>query len=178
MATTAPRTARDPADTSRQRHLRPRTRKGVLTVHVLASVGLLGVAAAQLVLAWQAALAPSGAVAAPLYRAMRTVVHASTIPLAVLTLGTSLLLGLRTRWGLFRYWWVVIKSVLFVAAVVTAIAVLRPALVSAGATGTVSEVPAQVLTGQLVAFSTATALSVFKPWGPVRRGRRSGRKRE
>ena len=33
-------------------------------------------------------------------------------PLAILALGTGVMLGLITHWGLFRYWWVTIKLTL------------------------------------------------------------------
>jgi hypothetical protein len=147
-----------------RRTLRPRPRKVLLSVHVMASVALLGISAAQLALAI-AAVTGDAEAASTVYRLMLAVVHAVTIPLAVLTLASSIALGRLTKWGLFEYWWVIAKSVLFVGAVVAAVTLLRPAL--SGGAG--SPVPLIVLPLQVVAFGAATVLSVFKPWGRRRR---------
>jgi hypothetical protein len=164
MTQTIPRTARVLAP---RPTLPPRVRKAVLSVHVMASVALLGIVAAQLTLAVLAAVG-STADTPTVYRLMLSIVHGVTIPAAAITLGTSLVLGLRTRWGLFRYWWVIVKTVLFAGAVATAITVLRPALEAGAAGGGVTPTPPAVLTAQLVAFGAATVLSVVKPWGKRR----------
>jgi hypothetical protein len=88
-----------------------------------------------------------------------------TIPAAVVTLASSVALGLLTPWGLFAHWWVIAKTVLLIGSVVTAVTVLRPALEAGATGGVVTATPLVVLTGQLAAFGTATVLSVFKPWG-------------
>jgi hypothetical protein len=153
---------------SRRRTLRPNARKVLLSVHVMSAVALVGIVAAQLALA---VLAATGMSAPTVYGLVLTVVHVVTIPVAALTLASSVALGLLTPWGLFTHWWVIAKTVLFVGSVVTAVTVLRPALETGAAAGVVTATPLVVLTGQLAAFGTATVLSVFKPWGrrrPVR----------
>jgi hypothetical protein len=155
MTATLPATRPRPAT---RRTLRPRPRKVLLSVHVMASVALLGISAAQLALAIAAV---TGGATSTVYPLMLTVVHTVTIPLAVVTLTSSVALGLLTRWGLFEYWWVIAKSVLFVGSVVAAITLLRPALRA----GVTSPVPLVVLPLQVVAFGAATVLSVLKPWG-------------
>ncbi|MFD9120825.1 hypothetical protein ACFU6M_12595 [Streptomyces bottropensis] len=86
-------------------------------------------------------------------------------------LGTRVLLGMATKWGLVRYRWVAVKLVLNVIACVMLPVFLGP--ITELATG---EQPVQDI--WFVAFLAATAvvllsfamvLSVFKPWGRVRK---------
>ena len=144
-------------------------RTALLTVHVILSVGWLGLDAALLALA--VALGVTGD---PAYGvALGLLGQVLLLPLALGALGSGLALSLGTRWGLVRYRWVLAKFVITVVMVVAAILVLAPTLqeLAAGATGPArfeAIVPTAVA---LVLLLTATALSVAKPGGRTRWGR-------
>ena len=46
------------------------------------------------------------------FNAIRMIVPIAVPPLSLGVLATGLLLGLGTRWGLVRYWWVLVKLIL------------------------------------------------------------------
>ena len=105
-------------------------RKLVLTVHIATTVSVLGTDLALLALGLSSV---GGADPRTIYPAAHLVSTWLVAPLAVLSLGTGLLLGILTPWGLFRYWWVTIK--LAVTAVLTGVVlfVLVPRLGAAAA---------------------------------------------
>ncbi len=146
-------------------------RTALLTVHVILSVGWLGLDAALFALA--VALGVTGD---PVYGpALALLGRVLLPPLALGALGTGLALSLGTRWGLVRYRWVLAKFVITVVMVVAAILVLAPTLqeLAVGAAGPArfeAIVPTAVA---LVLLLTATALSVVKPGGRTRWGRRA-----
>jgi hypothetical protein len=98
---------------------------------------------------------------------------------SVLCLATGVVLGLGSKYGLLRYWWVAVKlgvNVLMSTLIVTA---LRPGIGEAASIGerlltgdTSVSVPHNLLFPVVLAPSlllTAYLLSVFKPWGRIRR---------
>jgi hypothetical protein len=154
------------------RRLPPRWRKLLLTTHVGASVGLFGTDVTVLLLAVSGARGRDPTAA---YPAAQLIGSLLLVPAALLSLITGVLLGLLTPWGLFRHWWVTAKLVLTTAGAVLSLVVLTPALTGlADASG--GPVPlAQRL--ELVRDSgaaslvlvTTLVLSVYKPFGRVRR---------
>jgi hypothetical protein len=84
-------------------------RKLLLTVHVVATVSVLGT---DLVLLLLGLASLGGANPLTIYPAAYLVAARLIAPLALLSLGTGLLLGILTPWGLFNYWWVTIKLVI------------------------------------------------------------------
>src|SRR6476661_386440 len=112
-------------DRTPPRRLRPRTRKLLLTLHVAASVGLLGTDSAVLLLAVEGA---RGADPAGTYPAAQLIGSLLLVPLALTALLTGIVLGLLTPWGLLRHWWVALKLALTTAGAVLALFVLTPAL--------------------------------------------------
>src|SRR4051794_3870847 len=107
------------------RRLAPRWRKLLLTNHIGSSVGLLGTDATVLLLAVTGA---RGGDPAEVYPAALLIGSLVLVPLALLSLGTGVLLGLLTPWGLFRHWWVTAKLALTTAGAVLSLVVLPPAL--------------------------------------------------
>jgi hypothetical protein len=91
-------------------------RKLLLTIHVVATVSVLGT---DLVLLALGLSSMGGADPQIIYPAAHLVGAQLVAPLAVLSLGTGLLLGALTSWGLFRYWWVTVK--LAITAVLTGV---------------------------------------------------------
>jgi len=107
--------------------------------------------------------------------ALRKGVLVPMLTSALVCLGSGLLLGLATRWGLARYWWVLAKLVITLALTVLIVVALRPGMpeaveygeqLAAGRTPT-GEVADLVFPPvvSLTALSVATVLSVYKPWG-------------
>jgi hypothetical protein len=111
--------------------LSPRWHKLLLTLHVATAVSVLGTDLVLLVLGISSV---RGADPQTIYPAAHLAATWLLAPLATLALGTGVLLGLLTQWGLLRYWWVTIKLAL--TAILTGVIyfVLVPRLgVAAGA---------------------------------------------
>lgn len=114
-----------------------------MILHVACSVGWLGVLAACLTLR----LSGQGAAAT-------TLTEALFLPATLLVLLTGVVLGLGTRWGLVKFYWVLVK--LLVALVLVAVAnLVFP--------------DSAALTFLTLATSLALVLSILKPWGRIRR---------
>ena len=152
--------------------LSPRVRKAVLTVHIVASVGLLGDAAGFLAVAIRAATTADAAFADACYRVLQMFGIVFGIPLSVATLATGIALGVGTKWGVFRYPWVTAKLALVVSVMAVGALVLGPS-VQAMLDGTADAEAAIVAAAayDVAALCLATGLSVFKP------GRRMSRHR-
>lgn len=159
----------------------PRWRKVGLTAHIAASVGWLGAVAAFLALSLVGLRSHAPATVRSAYVAMELLGGFVIIPLALAALVTGLIQSLGTEWGLFRYNWVVAKLVLTLGAV--ALLVLHQFTEVAEAARRVSATASgQVLTADRLGVRLAataalavavllvtTVLSVFKPWGRMRR---------
>ncbi|MFE0434376.1 DUF2269 family protein [Streptomyces nigra] len=155
-----------------------RVRRGLLAVHVLASAGWLGLTLGLLALGTTAATTGAPAAVEASVRGMKLFADWLLLPLAVLTLVSGLVLALGTHWGLARHRWVFTKFWLTLGTTAATALVLRPAVDTA-----VAEVAAggplpdtgDVLFGPVVSLSAyvfMTVISVLKPWGLTRRGRR------
>jgi hypothetical protein len=155
-------------------------RKLLLTVHVVATVSVLGTDLVLLVLGLSSL---NGADLRTIYPAAHLVGARLVAPLAVLSLTTGLLLGVLTPWGLFKYWWVTIKLAITTVLTGVVLFVLVPRL---GAAANVVSGPAPRLltSAERVPFVIAPAaastllllmvvLAIFKP-GWRLRFRRSG----
>ena len=158
--------------------LTPMARKALLVLHVIAGIGWIGVDIALLVLLFTARTSNDAALVISGFNAIGLIVPIAVPPLSLGILVTGLILGLGTRWGLVRYWWVFIKLLLslvmtvlvFVSLVpaVRGIAVLSTTTLSADAVrASLGAIPTMLLfppTVSLLMLSVATFLSIFKPW--------------
>ena len=155
-----------------------RMQKLALLAHITFSVGWFGAVAAYLALAIAALTSHDEQIVRAACLSMKLIGWFVIVPFSFAALLSGFVQSLGTRWGLFRYWWIVAKLVLTVFAVVvllqhmrnvdrlsllakepaSPLAALRPELIhSAG--------------GLLVLFAAMT-LSVFKPWGVTPHGQR------
>lgn len=140
----------------------PRPVRQVWTIlHVGLSVGWLGVLVACLTLS-AAALGADATRAAALYAATATLSETYFLPGTLLVLLTGVVLGLGTKWGLFRFYWVLVKLV--ISLVLLAAANLTVAAKVAAPTGEL----VWWLTALVAPTALATVLSIVKPWGRVR----------
>jgi hypothetical protein len=153
-------------------------RRGILVVHVSASAGWLGLSVGLLGLSVAAVASGSPAVAEASYRSMAVFANWLMIPIALLTLGSGLVLSLGTPWGLARYRWIWTKFWLTLITTALTAFSLRPGVNAAAeeaAAGISVSDPSGLLAAPIVSLSTylfMTAISVLKPWGMTRRGRR------
>jgi hypothetical protein len=158
-----------------------RTRLAVLTVHLLAACAWIGIDVVVAVLVVAGWFGDDPALRGAAYQALATFVVGPMLTAGLASLVTGLLLGLGTKWGLLRYWWVAVKLVLNVVLCTLIVLALQPGMSAVGAygraltdgqdpTGDVANLffpPAVSLT----ALSLAVVLAVFKPWGRLRRTR-------
>jgi hypothetical protein len=160
----APRRSARPATTPRLR-LSPSVRRAVLTVHIIASVGLLGDCAAVLAINVRAATTGDPALAASSYDLLAMFSVVFGIPLSFTALGTGLVLGLGTKWGVLRHRWVTAKLVLLVTVILAGALVLGPATAAmrdgAGSGNQTLLILASAY--DVLVLALATGLSVFKP---------------
>ena len=154
--------------------LSPGVRKLLLTAHVILSVGWFGVVAASLVLALSAATMEDPAATRATYLALDRVIDVLVLPppasLSVAAMLTGLILALGTKWGLFRYWWIVAKLVLSAATLLTGMLYVRAWLQQAAAIPTPAEARALLIyasVAHLLMLGAATIISVYKPWGRI-----------
>lgn len=164
-------------------NLAPRVRKAVLTLHIVSSGVWIGVDVLVAVLVGVGLTAGSDAARGLALRALAEFVVAPMLISALVCLASGLLLGLATKWGLVRYWWVAVKLVMNVLLCVLIVVALQPGMADVGAAGVAieaGEVPATDLSNlvfppavSLTMLAVATLLSVYKPWGRVRRRSRN-----
>jgi hypothetical protein len=163
-------------------------RKFALTAHVTSSVGLLGSIAAFLALAVAGVTSQDVPTVRAAYLAMELIARSVIVPLAFASLLTGLIQSLGTPWGLFRYYWVVVKLLLtvfaagvllvkmelidYAARLAAEMSLSRTDLRAAGIQLAVHAA------GGLLLLLVPAVLSVYKPPGLTRYGRRELREQE
>lgn len=161
--------------------LGPRSRKLLLTVHVATTVGWLGGVSVVLALAVIGLVDQDAATARGAYLVMDPVGRWVLVPFAFASLATGVLQGLGTPWGLFRYYWVLIKLVLTTGATAVLVLYLRTFDAMAGRAadlgadlGTVRN-PSPVVHSVLavLVLCLSTALATYKPRGRLGAARRA-----
>ncbi len=162
-----------------------RLRKLTLTAHVTTSVGWLGAVVAFLAIGIAALTRRDDGFVRGAYLSMDLIGQLVIVPLSLAALCTGLLQSLGTPWGLFRHYWVLTKFGLTVVA--TGVLLLHQfTAVAAAAKRAAATVPGEMpdvggLGVQLVADAAiavvvllfTTLLSIYKPWGLTKHGRRA-----
>ena len=160
----------------------PRARRVALTTHVVCSVGWLGAVAGSLALAVAGLLTDDERTMRSVYIALNVTGSFALVPLSLASLATGLVQGLGTKWGLFRYWWVVVKLVITVVAVAVLLMYTQTLgtladlakEASPSGEGETLPSPSPVLHAAvaLLLLLVTTTLAVFKPPGLTAFGRR------
>jgi hypothetical protein len=160
----------------------PGLRKGALIVHVTASLGWFGAVAAFLALAVAGLTSQDAQVVRAAYLAMELLTRIVIVPLAVVSLLSGVISSLGTKWGLFRYYWVLLKLVITIVATLILLVHTQPIELLARVAATTGVFSAALHQQQLqmgVASGAAllvllvlTALSVYKPRGMTPYGQR------
>ncbi|MFF0448229.1 hypothetical protein ACFYT4_17775 [Streptomyces sp. NPDC004609] len=166
--------------------LRKNPRKALVAVHAVSSAAWVGIGVVFVALSVVALTGTDLHAVHVTYELMETF-DQTLLPWAnVATTLTGVALGLTTKWGLIRYRWVAIKLGISVGVLVMAFGFLHDAVVSAveqseqlmRTGGTVAEVDANAevvlwgFTTALFSLVAALLLSLYKPGGRTRRGRR------
>ena len=156
-----------------------RTRKGVLVVHAVSAGAWIGIDVVMGVLVFTALLAGSEGTRALCYQALKLFAVWPLIVTGLVCLASGVVLGLGTKYGLVRYWWVPIKLALNVVLVVLVVFALRPGVIEMAEQGRrfMAGETASLAVGGLIfppivstsALLVATVLAVFKPWGRIRK---------
>ena len=121
----------------------------------------------------------SAAVRAHTLRSLQLVTVWPMFSTAMLSLITGILLGLGSKYGLVRYWWVAIKLALNLLLATLVVSALRGEVANAADIGGQLALGADVswnFTNMIyppivspTALTIAFLLAVFKPWGRIRR---------
>ena len=159
--------------------LRGRTRKTVLILHILSVGTWVGVDVIVAVLVLTGWLSSDPSVRGLAYQALGTFVGWPMLVSGLVSLVTGVLLGLGSKYGLVRYWWVAVKLVLNLVLCTLILIALQPGL------GEVAQYGRDLAAGtatdrnmsdlffppivSLSALTFATILSVAKPWGRLRK---------
>jgi hypothetical protein len=141
-----------------------RTHRAVLTVHIVASVGLLGDCAALLATSVRAATTDDPAIAATSYELMSMFSMLFGIPLSLASLATGLVLGFGTKWGVLRFAWVTAKLTLVLSVILVGALIIGPSEAAMVEGDGGRELVITLAAGyDVIALCTATGLSVYKP---------------
>ena len=155
-------------------------RKGVLVVHIVSAGAWIGIDVVMAVVIFTAMLAANDGTRALCYQALELFAVWPLLTAGLVCLASGVVLGLGTKWGLVRYWWVAIKLVLGVLLVVLVPIALRPQVIEMAEQGRrfAAGETASLAVGDLIfppivsptALLIAFVLAVFKPWGLIRKG--------
>ena len=136
----------------------------MLTLHIVAGVGLLGDVAAILAINVRAATTSDPQLTAAAYELLTMFPVLFGIPLSMTSLATGLVLGLGSKWGVLRYRWVTAKLLLNVSVILVGALIIGPTTAAMVEGRDASEA---MLIGasayDVAALLLATGLSVFKP---------------
>lgn len=163
------------------RRMTPTMRKWLLILHIVVSVGWLGLNVGNLTLAVTGLTTDDPGTQHVAFQAMYLIGGTLLIPVSLLALVSGVLLGMYSKWGLIKYRWVLVKLTLTVIAVLLIPLSLLPGLrelsgmmadTPAGRLAEIGPVALDILAAGLVSTSmylTNAILSVLKPWGRTRR---------
>ena len=145
-------------------------RRTALTVHIVASVGLLGDVMAVLAVNLRAASTSDPAFAATSYELLSMFSLVFGIPLSFISLISGIVLGLGSKWGVLRYPWVTAKLVLILTVIIVGSFVIGPTTQAMIDDRSGSETVLIVASAyDVLALTLATGLAVFKPGRAWRR---------
>lgn len=164
--------------------LRPSWRKTFLVLHVASAGVWIGVDVLVAVLMLTGRFGTDVEVRSLAYRALAAFVVWPMLLSGLFCLATGLVLGLGTKWGVLRYWWVVVKLVLNLVLCTLIVVVLQPGMDAVAGYGrdllTGNPDPAAVSrlffppAVSLTTLMFAMVLGVFKPWGRIKTQRARG----
>lgn len=175
--TTATDPGRVPLPSVRVPALSGRARRGVLLVHIAAAGTWLGVDVVMAVVVFTAVLSDDPRTVALCYQALRLFTVWPLLVTGLVCLASGIVLGLGTKYGLLKYWWVAVKLALNLLLTGLVLVALRPTVTEAAeygrqlAAGHPGVPPRDMIYPPIVSpllVGFAFVLAVFKPWGRIR----------
>jgi len=161
------------------RKLSGRARKAVLLVHVLSAAAWLGIVLALGILVVVALSTEDVDTAGIAVQAIDLFAIWPMLGASIVCMISGMVLGVGSKYGIVRYWWVAIKLVMNVGMSLLIAFSLRPGVVEAARIGErmMAGDPSAILPPDLMypvvvaptLLLIAYVLSVFKPWGRIRR---------
>ena len=163
-------------------NMSPSLRKVALTAHITSSIGWFGAVAAFLVLAIAGLFSQDRELVRAAYLMMGLTTWLVIVPLALVSGLTGVVSSLGTKWGLFRYYWVLLKLVITLLATIVLLIHTQPIDLLASVAAKTAVLSADLQGAQLdmviassasiVVLLVLTLLSVYKPRGMTRYGQR------
>lgn len=179
VQTATPSSRGGPASASGRWRLTRGWRRATLVVHIVSAGAWIGIDVLVAVLVLTGWFADDVGTRSLAYRALAEFVVWPMLGAGLVCLVSGIVLGLGTKWGLVRYWWVAVKLVLNLLLCTLILVLLEPgmdAVASYGEDlliGTPSASRVQTLffppAVSLTTLTFATVLAVYKPWGRLRR---------
>jgi len=161
------------------RKLSGRARKALLLVHVLSAAAWLGIVLALGILVVVALSTEDVNTAGIAVQAIDLFAIWPMLGASIVCMISGMVLGVGSKYGIVRYWWVAIKLVMNVGMSLLIAFSLRPGVVEAARIGErmMAGDPSAILPPDLMypvvvaptLLLIAYVLSVFKPWGRIRR---------
>ncbi|MEW2087334.1 DUF2269 domain-containing protein [Streptomyces sp. NPDC005283] len=159
-------------------------RKLTLAIHVVTSVGWVGLSLAMAVLAVMGCTTDDAAIAKGVYYAMYVFDDTCVTVFSITAAITGILLSCGTKWGLLLHWWIVVKWVITLFMTIFAWFVIHPVVTTASRNtavagneppdpGSSADFLVWSVPGLFVLLTVAAVVSVYKPWGRTSRGRRA-----
>lgn len=171
------------ATTTRRLRLSGRTRKTCLMLHIISAAAWFGIDLALGILIVTAMATDDPQTAGMALQAVDLFAIWPMFAASLLSLGTGVLLGMGSKYGLLRYKWVATKLVVNVLMSVLIFIALRPGVGEAATIGArmlagdpSAQVPEGLIFPVIVAptlLLIAYFLATFKPWGTTRASRPS-----
>lgn len=160
-------------------YLRGGARKAWLVTHIVSSAAWIGIDVVLAVLVFTAMLTDDTTVAATCYQALRLFAVWPLLVTGLVCLVSGVVLGVGSKYGLVRYWWVAVKLVLNILLTALGVIALRPTVDDAVDYGRslltgvpLPPAPTDLIFPPIVSpicLLIAVVLSVYKPWGRVRK---------
>jgi uncharacterized membrane protein len=160
-------------------------KKWLLAIHIMFAGIMLGGAATTVILSITAMNTASAQVLQACYTIMHLLSKTSVRVSTIGTVVTGILLSVLTNWGLFRYYWIIVKEILTLLSIGIGIvgfyywslegltlvtsegldALQNPAF-------TVNHIQLWIgIVLQILSLTSMTVISVFKPWGRRQTGK-------
>lgn len=156
-----------------------RARRAVLIVHIVSAGSWFGIDVAMAVVIGAVMVAADPLTAASGLRTLEIITVWPLLSAGLVCLLSGVVLGLGSKWGVVRYWWVAVKLALNLVLTALVLVALRPEVthLAEQARRSLSGVPVSFDLSNLFYPPTvsptlllvAFTLSVVKPWGRIRR---------
>ncbi len=158
----------------------PGLRKVALIAHVTSSIGWFGAVAAFLALAIVGLTSQDRELVRAAYLSMELTTRFIIVPFAFASGLSGVVSSLGTKWGLFRYYWILVKLVITILATLILLVHTQPIELLAGVAAKTAVLSANLHSEQilmvnasgaaLLVLGVITALSYYKPRGMTRYG--------